>query len=144
MASLRVSAVFTAEAGESGQLPLFTSRVSAGFPSPADDHIDKKLDLNEFLVRNPAATFFVKVDGESMRGAGIYPGDILVVDRSLKPTNSKIVIARLNGELTVKRLRLDGGNLYLIPENEHYQPIRVDEGMDFEVWGVVTSVIHAV
>lgn len=125
--------------------PLYGSRVAAGFPSPADDHIEAKLDLNQHLVKHPAATFFVRVEGESMLDAGIHPEDILVVDRALKPSNGKIVIAVVNGELTVKRLKMEqGGKLSLLPENKHYKPIEITEEMNFSIWGVVTSVIHAV
>lgn len=122
--------------------PLFVSAVSAGFPSPADDYIDRSLDLNEFLVEHPASTFFVRVQGDSMIGAGIHDGDILVVDRSAQPTDKKIVIAIVEGELTVKRLRMDNDNKQLVPENPQYAPIDITAGC--EIWGVVTSVIRKV
>jgi len=125
-------------------LPLFLSPVAAGFPSPADDFLDKKLDLNEHLIKHPASTFFVKVKGDSMVKAGIHPGDILVVDRSLEPLDKKIVIAILDGEFTVKRIQKKGSQLFLASENENYQPIEVTDGADFEIWGVVTTVIHPV
>lgn len=99
------------------ELPLFTSTVPAGFPSPADDHIEGKLDLNEHLVRRPAATFFVRASGESMRGAGIFDGDLLIIDRGVTPQPDDIVIAILQGELTVKRLRKTEGNWHLVAEN---------------------------
>lgn len=124
-------------------LPLFLERVSAGFPSPADDYMEDRLDLNRYLVKHPAATFFVRASGDSMRGAGIRSGDILVVDRSLEPGNNSVVIAVINGELTVKRIMKSREKLFLIPENESYRPIEIRDGMDFEVWGVVTTVIHA-
>ena len=124
-------------------LPLFLARVSAGFPSPADDYLDGRLDLNEHLIKHPAATFFVRAAGDSMIGAGIHSGDILVVDRSLEPGASSVVIAVINGDLTVKRILRTGGKLFLAPENPRYRPIEICEGMEFEVWGVVTSVIHA-
>ncbi len=122
--------------------PLFVASVSAGFPSPADDFIEDKLDLNEFLVAHPAATFFVRVDGDSMINAGIHNGDILIVDRALTPSDNKIVIAVLNGELTVKRMRKKGKTLFLAPENDSFEPIEITAEMDFEVWGIVTFVIH--
>lgn len=135
---IAASTVATAE-----KLPPFASgSVSAGFPSPADDYIDGKLDLNEYLVKHPAATFFVRAIGESMIGAGIHPGDILIVDRSLEAANNRVIIAVLNGELTVKRFHESGGRLYLLPENDRYEPIALTKDTDFEVWGVVTSVIH--
>lgn len=124
--------------------PLYSSKVAAGFPSPADDYIESKLDLNQYLVKHPAATFFVRVEGESMIGAGIHPEDILVVDRSLKPSDGKIVIAVVNGELTVKRLKKETGRVLLLPENEAYRAIEVTEEMNFTIWGVVTNVIHSV
>lgn len=123
-------------------LPLYGSRVSAGFPSPADDYLEDTLDLNEHLITHPAATFMVRVSGDSMLGAGIHPGDILVVDRSLEATDGRIVIAVLDGELTVKRLSLQGAAVRLLPENPEYAPIIIREAQDFSVWGVVTSVIH--
>ena len=125
-------------------LPIFLAAISAGFPSPADDYIDQKLDLNEFLVRHPAATFFVRVSGESMIDAGIHPGDILIVDRSLQAADDRIVIAALNGELTVKRIRMANGRISLAPENPRFPPIEVTPDMQFEVWGVVCHVIHRV
>jgi DNA polymerase V len=124
-------------------LPLFLARVSAGFPSPADDYLDGRLDLNQHLVKHPAATFFVRASGDSMIGAGIHSGDILVVDRSLEPGTNSVVIAVINGDLTVKRILRTGGKLYLAPENPRYRPIEIREGMEFEVWGVVTNVIHS-
>jgi DNA polymerase V len=118
--------------------------VSAGFPSPADDYTEGTLDLNEYLIRHPAATFFVRVQGDSMVNAGIHSGDLLVVDRSLEPGNKKIVLAVLDGEFTVKRLMKKRGHLYLYPENSDYAPVEITEENRFEVWGVVTAVIHEV
>jgi DNA polymerase V len=123
--------------------PLVGARISAGFPSPADDFLDRKLDLNELLIHHPSATFFVRVAGSSMTGVGIQAGDILVVDRSLEPADNKIIIAILNGELTVKRICRRHAKLFLLPENPAFQPIEVTPDIQFEVWGVVTSVIHS-
>lgn len=124
--------------------PLYSGKVAAGFPSPADDYVEKTLDLNELLIQKPAATFFVRAEGESMLGAGIHPNDILVVDRSLKPAIGKVVICALNGELTVKRLkRLSEDSLVLGAENPDYADIVVKEDIDMVIWGVVTNVIHA-
>ncbi len=122
--------------------PLFTCGVSAGFPSPAEDHIDQKLDLNEFLIPHPTSTFFVRVAGDSMVNASINNNDILIVDRSLEATNGKIIIAVLNGEMTVKRFIRKETSCQLVAENSDYQPIEITENSNFEVWGVVTSVIH--
>lgn len=123
-------------------LPLFAHRVPAGFPSPADDYIDQRLDLNDHLVDHPAATFFVRVQGDSMQGASINDGDLLIVDRALDPVDGKVVIAAVNGELTVKRLMLRNGQAWLQPENPAYAPIEIAEGLDCVIWGVVTNVIH--
>jgi DNA polymerase V len=125
-------------------LPLYLSAVSAGFPSPADDFLDRPLDLNEHLIRNPAATFFVRVSGDSMLGAGIHNGDILIVDRSLDPTPGRIVIAAVDGELTVKRLVQEGDRWLLVAENDGYPAIALDEVGDSLIWGVVRHVIHSV
>ncbi|HJR06217.1 MAG TPA: translesion error-prone DNA polymerase V autoproteolytic subunit [Pyrinomonadaceae bacterium] len=122
--------------------PLFLASVSAGFPSPAEDYIEGRLDLNRHLIKHPAATFFVRVAGDSMIGSGIHPGDILVVDRALEPQDSNVVIAVVDGELTVKRISQRHGKLFLVPDNQAYQPLEILEEMEFEVWGVVTSVIH--
>lgn len=124
--------------------PLFLVPVSAGFPSPADDYLEDKLDLNQYLIKHEAATFFVKVKGDSMIGAGIHCGDLLIVDRALEPTNNSVVIAVVNGELTVKRISKRNGRLSLMPENGNYTPIPITGFTDFVVWGVVTHVIHAV
>jgi DNA polymerase V len=125
-------------------LPLFSGKVAAGFPSPADDYIEKNLDLNELLVHKPAATFFVRAQGESMLGAGIHPNDILVVDRSIEAVPGKIVICALNGELTVKRLERDNGQWQLKAENPVYADILIHDELDMVIWGVVTNVIYAV
>ena len=125
-------------------LPLFNGKVAAGFPSPADDYVEKNLDLNELLVQRPAATFFVRAQGESMLGAGIHPNDILVVDRSIEPTPGKIVICALNGELTVKRLERENGQWRLKAENPDYPDLAVHEELEMVIWGVVTNVIHSV
>jgi len=126
------------------RLPLYQCAVAAGFPSPGDDEIDQMLDLNELLVKRPAATFFVRVSGDSMIKAGIHHNDIIVVDRSIKPEDGKIVIAAVNGELTVKRLYQKKGVIKLLPENDAYRPIELPEESDLHIWGVVTSVIHHV
>ncbi|MDH5297965.1 MAG: translesion error-prone DNA polymerase V autoproteolytic subunit [Desulfobulbaceae bacterium] len=122
--------------------PLFMSGVAAGFPSPADDYIERQLDLNELLITHPAATFFVRVAGDSMVGAGILHDDILVVDRSLDPASGRVVIAIVNGELTVKRLFRQGAACRLVAEHPDYPELAITEEMGFEVWGVVTAAIH--
>ena len=139
-----ISGIFGFDKRSVQKLPLFIARIAAGFPSPADDFIEDRLDLNEFLIKHPAATFFVRVAGDSMLKAGIHSGDILIVDRALSATNNKIIIAVLNGELTVKRMQQRQHETYLVPENDAFQPIKITEAMDFEIWGVVTYVIHPV
>ncbi len=124
------------------RIPLASANVQAGFPSPAEDHMENSLDLNEHLVSNPAATFFVRVQGNSMRDAGIQGGDILVVDRSITPGNGQIVIAMLDGDFTVKRLRKKGKRVFLEAENAEFTPIEISENQELTVWGVVTFVIH--
>ncbi len=122
-------------------LPLFCSRVPAGFPSPADDYLEAKLDLVELLVSDPAATFMVRVRGDSMSGAGIGTGDILIVDRSITPAHGMIVLAIVDGEFTVKRLYRRGTRVALIPENPLYQPIELHDGQELKIWGVIKSCI---
>jgi len=126
------------------KFPLYACAVSAGFPSPADDYTDKSLDLNEHLIKNPAATFFVRVTGDSMIEAGIHDGDTLIVDRSITPTNDSIVIAAVDGNLTVKRLLKKGKKVYLMPANSQFSPIELNDNNDVTIWGVVTTVLHQV
>ena len=123
-------------------IPLYDYRVSAGFPSPADDHLEKNLDLNEYLINNPNSTFFVRVQGESMLGSGINSDDILIVDRSLEASSGKIIIAVLYGELTVKRLRFSKNEIWLDADNEKFDSIKITEEMNFHIWGIATNVIH--
>jgi len=124
------------------QIPLFSNHVQAGFPSPADDHIDQKLNVHALLVKHPAATFFVKVTGDSMIDAHIFEGDLLVVDRSLTPKPGNIVIAALNGELTVKRFIKKKESFFLKPENPTYDLIELNGEIESIIWGVVTSIIR--
>ena len=124
------------------EIPLFNSRVQAGFPSPADDVMERRLDLNEHLILHPNATFFVRATGDSMIGAGIHSGDILIIDRAIAPRHNQIVLAVWNGELTVKRLYRRDGKIQLISENPHYPPFVIPSESDLQIWGVVTSVIH--
>lgn len=124
-------------------LPLYTASISAGFPSPAENHIDKKIDLNVELIKHPAATFFVRVEGDSMIGAGIQSNDILIVDRSIEPRSGKIVVAIVSGEFTVKKLIKKDENLFLVPENPKYPTLLITKEMEFSIWGVVTYAIHS-
>jgi len=138
---MRVTEIYGIDQSTKLELPLFSSRVPAGFPSPGDDYIDQTLDLNE-LVKHPSDTFLVKVEGDSMINAGIHDGDILVVDRALEADNNKVVVANLDGELTVKRLSIKDTSVLLMPDNPKYEPIEIRPLSDFRIMGVVTFVIH--
>ena len=126
------------------ELPLYSSHVQAGIPSPADEHIEEIIDLGKHLVKHKQSTFLLKATGESMTGAGIYPGDMLVVDRAIIPTSGHIIIAALDGEFTVKRLSQIRDKVVLCAENPSYQDIEITEDMAFSIWGVVTNCIHSV
>lgn len=130
------------EARTVATVPLVVSQVRAGFPSPAEDYIERPLDFNELLIEHPAATFAVRVAGDSMTGAGIFEGDIAVVDRSRTAVNGNIVLALLDGAFTLKRLRVQGERVWLHAENSAYADILVSEGQAFEVWGVVSKSIR--
>ena len=120
-------------------IPLGAAKVSAGFPSPAADYEDKRLDINEYLIRNPVSTFFFPVQGDSMQGAEIFDGDILVVDRSIKASHGHIVIAFVDGQRLVKRLYQRAGRVALLAENPAYPPLEIRDGMELLIWGVVTG-----
>lgn len=124
-------------------LPLFTSTVPAGFPSPADDHLEATIDLNQHCITNPPATFLAKVKGHSMINAGIHDGDMLVVDRSLRHKHKSIVVAVINGEVTVKELDLSRDEIWLRARNPDYPDIHIKEGMELHIWGVVKNVIRS-
>lgn len=136
--------IFSAGRGESVSLPISESLLPAGFPSSAENFVEKTLDLNDLLIKHPVSTFYVRIIGDSMINAGISTGDILVVDRSLLPANNKIVVVRIGNEFTVKRIRCVNEKILLVAENEQYAPIEINDEMDFEVWGIVTFVIHKV
>lgn len=124
------------------EVPFFNSPISAGFPSPAEDYVDLKLDLNKFLIKHPSATFYVRVKGDSMKNAGIFDNDILIVDKALDPKNGDIAVCVLDGEFTVKRIKKQKDQLFLMPENTDFQPILITDNNDFKIWGVVSYVIH--
>ena len=133
--------------GESGDfeqlgIPLFTDQVPAGFPSPATDYCERKLDLNELCIKKPAATYFVRAQGDSMIEAGIFPGDVIVVDRSLSAVHGDIVIASFNGELMLKKLETQP-QTRLLPMNKNYEPIVIPEDANLDIFGVATTVIHS-
>ncbi len=139
----KVEIVYKPDESTKFSQPIFEAMVPAGFPSPAADYEEGKLDLNKHLIKNSAATFFVRVTGDSMLKAGIHSGDLLVVDRSIEPRDKNVVIAVVNGELTVKRIRIRKNKLTLEAENDNYKSQQINEDMEFEVWGVVTNVIHS-
>ncbi len=125
------------------QLPYVEKGISAGFPSPADDFIDATIDLNKEFIKNPSATFYGRVKGNSMKNAGIDNGDLLIIDKSLEPKDGKIAVCYIDGEFTVKRIKLDKDCLWLVPENDLYKPIKVTADNDFIVWGMVVHVIKS-
>lgn len=135
--------IYKSENNSPLSLEFYSNPVSAGFPSPAEDHMDIGLDLNEYLVKHPSATFYIYAKGNSMIDAGIYDGDIMVVDRSLEAKSSDVVIAIINGEFTVKRIFKKNDSIYLNPANKEYHSILVTEDMEFEIWGVVAHTIHS-
>ena len=123
--------------------PLLLVKTPAGFPSPGDDYVDKALDLNELVIKHPSATFFLRVQGESMEDAGIFDGDILVIDRALEAVSNDIVVAVLNGDLVVKKLEITNDRkIRLVASNSSYTPIEITPDMKFEIWGVVTYSLH--
>lgn len=124
-------------------LPLVSAGISAGFPSPAMDFIDLTIDMNKHLVKHPSATFYGRVKGVSMKDAGIGDGDLLVIDKSIQPTNDRIAVCYIDGDFTVKRIKIENDCIWLIPENETYTPIKVTSDNDFIIWGIVTHVIKA-
>ncbi|AKD05930.1 peptidase S24 [Pontibacter korlensis] len=132
----------TFDAIDSVELPLYASYVAAGFPSPADDHLEDRIDLGKYLVQNPTSTYMMRVKGNSMIEANIHDGDILVIDKSLAPADGLPVVCFLDGEFTVKTFRMIDKKAFLMPANPAYKPIEVTEDMDMRVWGVVVWVLH--
>jgi DNA polymerase V len=123
-------------------IPLFIERVKCGFPSPAEDYREEEIDFNKYLIKHQSATFTVKVEGDSMTDEGIHSGDMLIVDRSITPKSEMIIVAILHGEFTVKKLIQKHREVWLYPGNSKYDPIKINEEMDFQVWGVVSHIIH--
>jgi DNA polymerase V len=125
-------------------LPYAEQGISAGFPSPAEDFLDISIDLNKELIKNPSATFYGRVKGDSMKDAGMENGDLLIIDKSLEPKNGKIAVCFIDGEFTVKRIKIEKKIVWLIAENKDYQPIKVTSENEFVIWGIVTTVIKKV
>jgi len=136
--------IYSAETTTQVDIPLVESGISAGFPSPADDFLDLSIDLNKELIKNKEATFYGRVKGDSMKNAGLSDGDLLIIDKSLEPKNGKIAVCFIDGEFTVKRIKIEKKACWLVPENEDYKPIKVTEENDFIIWGIVTTVIKSV
>lgn len=136
--------LYSAETETTLELPFVDTGISAGFPSPAMDFEGLGIDLNRDLIQHPAATFFARVKGDSLKNAGIQDGDLLIIDRSLEPRNGKIAVCYLDGEFTAKRLKISGKEIWLVAENEAYPPIRVQESQELMIWGIVTHVIKRV
>ena len=126
------------------ELPLYSSGVACGFPSPADDYFESTIDLNDLLINNPSSTFLIRANGNSMMDAGILDGDLLIVDRSLTPKNKDIVVANINGEFLVKRLYIKNSKVWLCSENKEFKSILINNETTFEIWGIVTNAIHHV
>lgn len=125
-------------------LPFVEQGISAGFPSPADDFLDISIDLNKELIKNPSATFYGRVKGDSMKDAGLENGDLLIIDKSIEPVDNKIAVCFIDGEFTVKRIKIEASIIWLIAENEAYKPIKVTKNNEFVIWGIVTTVIKKV
>lgn len=126
------------------QLPLIQEGISAGFPSPANDFLDISIDLNREFIKHPSTTFYGRVRGDSMINAGLSDGDLLIIDKSLEPSNGKIAVCFIDGEFTVKRVKIEKNQLWLVAENQKYRPIEVTEDNEFMIWGIVTTVIKNV
>jgi len=135
--------IYSASSETVMELPLVTEGISAGFPSPAMDFVDVSIDLNKHLIKHPSATFYGRVKGQSMKDVGIHDGDLLVIDKSLEPVDGKIAICFIDGEFTIKTIKLETGICWLMPANENYQPIKVTSDNNFLIWGIVTHVIKS-
>ena len=135
--------LYSALEGSNLDLPYIESGIMAGFPSPAEDFLDLSIDLNQELIRNPSSTFYARVKGDSMNDAGISDGDLLIIDKSLETTNGKIAVCFIDGEFTVKRIKIEKDCCWLVPANTDFNPIKVTEENDFLIWGVVIYVIKS-
>ncbi|MCX7986431.1 MAG: translesion error-prone DNA polymerase V autoproteolytic subunit [Bacteroidales bacterium] len=135
--------LYAADTSTSLEVPYVDAGISAGFPSPALDFVDVSIDLNKYLIKHPSATFYGRVKGNSLTKAGIDDGDILIIDRSLEPANGKIAVCYIDGEFTAKRIKKNRDELWLMPENDAYEPIKIEEGNNLIIWGIVTHVIKS-
>lgn len=141
--STEILEFYTPDYSTNLELPFVDTGISAGFPSPADDFIELSIDLNKTLIKNKDTTFFAKVKGHSMKNAGIFDGDLLVIDKSLEPQNNKIAICQIDGEFTVKRIKIEENIVWLIAENEEYKPIKVTQENELMIWGIVIHCIKS-
>ncbi|HEY9017573.1 translesion error-prone DNA polymerase V autoproteolytic subunit [Thiomicrospira sp.] len=140
---MKATEIYENEPATKVAIPMYSHKVVAGFPSPAEDYIDGMIDLNEQFIKSPTTSFLVRVQGESMKNAGIFDKDTLVVDRNLEPRDKDVVIAVVDGDLTVKRLSIKSTGTWLVPENEKFEPILIKEGSELFIWGVVTGVLRS-
>ena len=140
----KILEIFPIDLSSKLELPVVENGISAGFPSPADDFLDASIDLNKALIKNKDATFYGRVKGDSMIGAGLNNGDLLIIDKSLEPKNGKIAVCFIDGDFTVKRIKIEKNVVWLIAENKNYKPIKVTKDNDFIIWGIVTNVIKSV
>jgi DNA polymerase V len=134
---------FSATTGMELNLPLIDAGIHAGFPSPAEDFADISIDLNQELIKNPSSTFYARVKGDSMKDAGIHDGDLIIIDKSLEPANGKIAVCFIDGEFTIKRIKIESNCCWLVPANDDFNPIKVTEENEFLVWGIVVHVIRS-
>lgn len=139
----KVLDIYSANMNSKVSIPFSSQLVSAGFPSPADDFLDLSIDLNKELIEHPSSTFCARVKGDSMKDEGIDDGDLLVIDKSLEPENNKVAVCFIDGEFTVKRIKIEKDSCWLVPANKNYKPIKVTEANDFIVWGIVIHVIKS-
>ena len=135
--------VFSSSTDSEQDIPLISSNIQAGFPSPALDFVDLSIDLNRYVVKHPSSTFYGRVQGDSMRDAGIGDGDLLVIDKGIEPSDGKIAICFIDGEFTLKRIKIEKDICWLVPANENYKPIKVSPENNFLIWGIVTFTIKA-
>ncbi|WP_294822868.1 translesion error-prone DNA polymerase V autoproteolytic subunit [uncultured Flavobacterium sp.] len=135
---------FRPDTETNASVPFISHRIAAGFASPAQDFLEERIDLNKELVKNPLTTFYITVSGNSMINAGIADGDLLIADRSLEPADGKVAICLIDGDFTVKRLKVGTDCIYLMPENPAYKPLKVTEDNNFTIWGIVTYVVRSV
>ena len=135
--------IYSTSTATTMDVPIIESGISAGFPSPADDFLDASIDLNKAFIKHPATTFCGRVKGNSMKDLGIHNGDLMIIDKSLEPKNGAVAVCYIDGEFTVKKIKIESDCCWLIPANENYSPIKVTPDNEFIIWGIVTHVIKS-